>query len=340
MTGNQTGDSSKPLITVVVPCFNERDVVPVTHARLIEILGGRADIDLEILYVDDGSSDGTLTVLNDLASQEGRVALVSLTRNFGHQAAVTAGLYHANGDAVVIIDSDLQDPPELIPTMIEKWRQGYEIVYGIRASREGNWVKKAAYLAFYRLLRVASDIEIPVDSGDFALYDRKTVDALNALPERVRYVRGLRAWIGYRQLGIPYHRPLRAAGRSSYTTFKLIRLAVDAMTSFTAKPLSMIFYLGLVSSTCSMLGFLGYLVWNLTGVKILGRSPQDAPGFTSIILLLLLLSGLQLISIGVLGEYIGRIFYETKGRPLFLSRYVKHREHDPDRRRPEPEAKR
>jgi dolichol-phosphate mannosyltransferase len=323
MIEHQAGDGSKPLISVVVPCFNDQEVVPLTHARLSEALGSRSDIDFEILYIDDGSSDGTLAALNDLADRESRVAVVSFTRNFGHQAAITAGLHYASGDAVVVIDSDLQDPPEVIPAMIEKWREGYEIVYGIRTRRKERWVKRAAYAMFYRFLRLVSQIDIPLDSGDFALLDRKTVDALNALPERTRYVRGLRAWTGHRQIGIPYERPARAAGQSSYTTLKMVRLAIDGITSFTSRPLTMIFYLGLLSSFGSVLGFLVYLVWNMTGVEILGHTPQDMPGFTSIVLLLFLLSGIQLVSIGVIGEYVGRIYDETKGRPLFLSRNVK-----------------
>jgi glycosyltransferase involved in cell wall biosynthesis len=323
MTEHQAGGGSKPLISVVVPCFNDQEVVPLTHARLIEVLGSRIDIDLEIVYIDDGSVDDTLATLNNLADRESRAVVVSFTRNFGHQAAVTAGLQYANGDAVVVIDSDLQDPPEVIPAMLDKWREGYEIVYGIRASRQEGWFKRAAYTVFYRLIRSASQIDIPLDSGDFALIDRKAVDALNMLPERTRYVRGLRAWIGYRQIGIPYERPARAAGQSSYTVLKMARLAIDGITSFTSKPLTIIFYLGVLSSISSVLGFIFYLVLNLTGVRVYGLSAQDVPGFTSIVLLLFLLSGIQLISIGVIGEYIARIYDEAKGRPLFLSRDVK-----------------
>ena len=323
MTEHQAGGGSKPLISVVVPCFNDHEVVPLTHARLIEVLGSRSDIDLEIVYIDDGSSDNTLATLTNLADQESRAVVVSFTRNFGHQAAVTAGLQYANGDAVVVIDSDLQDPPEVIPAMLDKWREGYEIVYGIRAMRQEGWFKLAAYAVFYRLIRSASQIDIPLDSGDFALLDRKAVDALNMLPERTRYVRGLRAWIGYRQIGIPYERPARAAGQSSYTILKMLRLAIDGITSFTSKPLTIIFYLGVLSSIGSVLGFLAYLVLNLTGAEIYGRTAHDVPGFTSIVLLLFLLSGIQLISIGVIGEYVGRIYDEAKGRPLFLSREVK-----------------
>ena len=323
MTEHQADDRSKPLISVVVPCFNDQEVVPLTHARLIEVLGSRTDIDLEIVYIDDGSADDTLATLNNLADRESRAVVVSFTRNFGHQAAVTAGLQYANGDAVVVIDSDLQDPPEIIPAMLDKWREGYEVVYGIRARRQEGWIKRAAYTVFYRLIRSASQIDIPLDSGDFALLDRKAVEALNMLPERTRYVRGLRAWIGYRQIGIPYERPARAAGQSGYTMLKLVRLAIDGITSFTSKPLTIIFYLGILSSIGSVLGFLAYLVLNLTGIEVFGRTAQDVPGFTSIVLLLFLLSGIQLISIGVIGEYVGRIYDEAKGRPLFLLRDVK-----------------
>jgi dolichol-phosphate mannosyltransferase len=204
--------------------------------------------------------------------------------------------------------------------MIEKWRSGYEVVYGIRTARQERWLKRVAYGGFYYLLQFFSDVDVPPDSGDFALIDRKALDVLNALPERNRFVRGLRAWIGFRQTGIVYARPARAAGVTKYSPFKLMKLAFDGIFSLSIRPLSMVFWLGVASSTAATLGFLIYLVWSIVGNEIFGRTPQDVPGFATIILVLFLLSGIQLISIGVIGEYVGRIYEEAKDRPTFLSR--------------------
>jgi dolichol-phosphate mannosyltransferase len=311
---------TRPLISVVAPCFNEQDVLPITHQRLVNTLGSSPDFDLEIVYVDDGSNDATPAILDDLMRSDGRIVVVPLTRNFGHQAAVTAGLLEAAGDAVVVIDADLQDPPEVILTMIEKWQSGYEIVFGIRAARPEAWPKRLAYLLFYRLLRALAEVDVPRDSGDFALIDREALDVLNALPERNRFVRGLRAWIGFRQTGVAYERPPRAAGFTKYSLFKLIKLSFDGIFSLSSKPLSIVFWLGLAASLGAVLCFFLYLLWRVTGIQIFGHVPSDVPGFTSIILVLFLLSGIQLISIGLIGEYVGRIYNETKNRPTFLSR--------------------
>lgn len=312
--------SSKPLISIVVPCFNEEDVLALTHRQLIETLGGNPGFALEIIYVDDGSTDATPQILDDLVNSDDRVVAVQLTRNFGHQAAVSAGLQFATGDAVAVMDADLQDPPEIILAMIEKWKDGYEIVYGIRAGRQEGWFKRFGYYAFYRVFRAAAHIEIPVDSGDFALIDRAAVDALNALPERNRFVRGLRTWVGFNQIGIPYQRPGRTAGQSKYTLRKLLVLGLNGIFNFSSKPLSLILVLGCVSSILSASGFVLFLIWRLTELPIFGAKPTDAPGFTSIVLLLFLLSGIQLMSIGIIGEYVGRIFDEIKNRPTFLAR--------------------
>ncbi len=320
MSDADSGTSLGRTLSVVVPCFNEQEVVGLTHQRLLAALGGVPELSLEIVYVDDGSSDDTPAILARLSEGDDRVVVVTLTRNFGHQAAVTAGLKHAAGDAVVVIDADLQDPPEVIPAMLEKWRAGYEVVYGVRAKRREAWAKRASYATFYRVLRWLAHVEVPLDSGDFALLDRQAVDMLNSLPERVRFVRGLRAWIGLRQIGLSYQRPLRPAGRSKYSTFRLVKLGLDGIFSMSSKPLTLISLLGIAASACSVLGFVLYLAWRLSGVEVLGVSPKDVPGFTSIILLLLLLSGIQLISIGIIGEYIARIYDETKERPTYLSR--------------------
>lgn len=314
------GEGERTLISVVVPCFNEQDVIELTHGRLLQTLGAQESFDLEIVYVDDGSSDQTPAILDKLAQSDSRVRVIELTRNFGHQAAVTAGLQFAEGDAVVVIDADLQDPPEFIPTMIEKWRSGCEIVYAVRARRQEGPVKRAAYFLYYRFLRTMADIDIPLDSGDFALLDRKAVDTLNALPERNRFVRGLRTWIGYKQIGLPYDRPARAAGEPKYTFRKLLNLGLNGLFSFSAKPLSMILMLGALSSALSATAFVLYLVWRLTDIQVLGVSPSDVPGFTSLILLLLFFNAIQLVSVGIIGEYVGRVYDEVKDRPAFLAR--------------------
>ena len=318
MTNSSGGE--RALISVVVPCFNEQDVIELTHQRLVQTLGGQESFELEIVYVDDGSSDQTPAILGKLAASDERVRVIELTRNFGHQAAVTAGLQFADGDAVVVIDADLQDPPEFIPTMIEKWRAGCEIVYAVRARRQEGPVKRAAYFLYYRFLRTMADIEIPLDSGDFALLDRKAVDTLNALPERNRFVRGLRTWIGYKQIGLPYERPARAAGEPKYTFIKLLNLGLNGLFSFSSKPLSLILLMGAISSALSAAAFVLYLVWRLTEIQVFGVSPADVPGFTSLVLLLLFFNAIQLVSIGIIGEYVGRVYDEVKERPTFLAR--------------------
>jgi glycosyltransferase involved in cell wall biosynthesis len=312
--------STSSLISIVVPCFNEQEVLRLTHRRLIDTLGSHRDFAIEIVYVDDGSSDSTSAILDELAGYDSRVVIIPLTRNFGQQAAVTAGLQYASGDAVVVIDADLQDPPEVILAMIEKWKGGDEIVYGVRAKRAEGLFKRIGYFTFYRLLKFLAHVDIPVDSGDFALLDRISVDAINALPERSRFVRGLRTWVGFKQTGIAYERSSRAAGQSKYSFVKLVTLAFNGLFSFSAKPLSYILVLGVASSLFSAIGIVVFLVWRVSGVEIFGQSPKDVPGFTSIVLLLFLLSGIQLISIGIIGEYIGRIYDETKNRPTFIAR--------------------
>src|ERR1700688_2076502 len=310
-------------LSMIVPCFNEEDVLPQTHQRLLKTLDSDDTIESEIIYVDDGSSDATADILNGFADADDRIVVVSLTRNFGHQAAITAGLQIASGDAIAVIDADLQDPPELILEMMAHWRRGYDVVYGVRSQRDGGLAKRAAYNLYYRFLRSMVSFDVPLDSGDFALMDRKAVDALNALPERNRYVRGLRAWIGLRQIGISYRRPVRAAGMSKYTFLNLIRLGLDGVVSMSSKPLSIIFALGVVSSIVSAACFMFYLLWWLSDIEIFGHSPRSVPGFISVILLLFLLGGIQLISIGVIGEYVGRIYDETKNRPTYLISYVR-----------------
>ena len=308
----------KPLLSVVVPVFNEEQVIGLTHGRIVEVLGDLKEFDLEVVYVDDGSKDGSAARLSDIAQSDRRVCVASLSRNFGHQPAVTAGLRQASGDVVAVIDADLQDPVELIPEMLTKWREGYSVVYGIRRNRQESAPKVFAYRVFYRLLSSLSDIDFPRDSGDFCLLDRTAVDAINRLPEKNRFVRGLRAWYGGRQIGLPYDRPPRAAGASAYPLGKLLNLAFDGIVSFSLLPLRLIFWLGLGSFIFAMLALLFFLAHRIFAFEIFGHTPADVPGFTSLILFVLLLGGVQLLSIGVLGEYLGRIYLEVKNRPEYV----------------------
>jgi polyisoprenyl-phosphate glycosyltransferase len=312
------GRYGKPLLSVVVPAFNEEQVIRLTHDRIIQVLGSLNNLDLEVVYVDDGSKDQTLALLSEIARRDRRVCILSLSRNFGHQPAVTAGLRHASGDVVAVIDADLQDPIEVVAKMLAKWREGYAVVYGIRCNRQESAQKILAYSVFYRLLSWLSDVEVPRDSGDFCLLDRSVVESLNQLPEKNRFVRGLRAWYGGRQIGVPYNRPSRAAGETRYPIGKLLNLAFDGIVSFSLLPLRLIFWLGLGSFIFAMFGLVFFLAHRIIGFQVLGHSPDEVPGFTSLMLVVLLLSGLQLLSIGVLGEYLGRVYLEVKNRPEYV----------------------
>jgi dolichol-phosphate mannosyltransferase len=316
-------NARKVLLSVVVPCFNEEAVLALTHRHLMESLGGNSAFDLEIVYINDGSRDRTEEMLFDLADRDPRVKVVSFTRNFGHQPAVSAGLRYATGDAVAVIDADLQDPPEVILRLVEKWREGFDVVNAVRESRKEGVAKRFAYALFYRTYRWLASIDVPLDSGDFALMDRRVVDVMNALPEKNRFVRGLRSWSGFRQTGVAYERQSRAAGETKYSFRKLVRLAFDGIVNFSTAPLSLIFGLGVATALLALAAAVGYLAWRLVDVPILGYSPGQAPGFTTLILVILFFSGVQLISIGILGEYLGRIYQETKMRPTYVVKEVR-----------------
>lgn len=307
------------LLSVVVPCFNEKDVILLTYQRLVDVLGDKC-LRLQIVFVDDGSRDGTADIAADIAKEDPRVKTVLLSRNFGHQAAVSAGLAHADGDAVVIMDADLQDPPETVVKMIEKWLDGAEVVYGVRTKRKESLFKRAGYGVFYRIFQRLANIEAPLDAGDFSLIDRKVVEVINGLPEKNRFFRGLRAWSGFRQAGIVYERQPRAAGNSKYPLHKLIGLAKDGIFSFSTVPLTGVFYVGMLMSSVSFAALVLELVLRIFDIPIFGMRPSDVQGFSSTILTILLIGGIQLLSIGVLGEYIGRIYNETKGRPSYVIR--------------------
>jgi polyisoprenyl-phosphate glycosyltransferase len=300
-------------ISVVVPCYNEAEGVHECHARLSRVLAGITD-HYEIVYVDDGSRDGTLRELRAIHDADVHVTVIELSRNFGHQIAVSAGLDAARGQAVVIIDADLQDPPEVIKEMVDVWNGGYDVVYGVREVREGEsnfklWTAKA----FYRLINVLADIDIPLDTGDFRLLDRKAVDALRSLPERHRLLRGMCSWIGFRQIGVKYARAPRFAGKTKYPVRKMLALALDGISSFSTMPLRIVTTLGFLSAGISALGIIYALVIRLV-------TQSWVAGWTISFIGMLFLGGLQMISMGIVGEYVGRIYTEAKERPLYFTR--------------------
>ncbi len=302
--------TDQPELTVVIPAFNEEANLRPMFERLVAALENEVD-GLEIIFVDDGSSDGTWSGISDLAASDDRVRGVRFARNFGHQAAVTAGVDVARGRAVVLIDADLQDPPEIIPEMISKWRDGFEVVFAQRESREGETLfKKATAALFYRLLHRVTEVDIPVDTGDFRLMGPRALEAFRALPERNRFIRGLVSWIGFPQTAVRYRREARHAGDTKYPFRKMLRFALDALTSFSFLPLRVATFLGFAASAFSFLYILVVLVLKAVGISWLG--------YTSLMASILFLGGIQLIMIGVLGEYIARIFDEVKRRPLYL----------------------
>ena len=310
--GRQSPD---PLISIVIPCYDEEDALHALHRSLTRAFASRRDFRYQLVFVDDGSKDATAEILRDLAAGDGRTTVVTLSRDFGQQYAITAGLQYASGDAVILCDADLQDGPDAMLQMIDRWRKGADVVYGVRNRRKEPAIVRASYFAFYRVLRMLAEAEIPVDSGDFGLMDRKVVEVINALPERNRFVRGMRAWVGFRQVALPYQRQARLAGRSKYSLARLIRLAFDGIFDFSTKPLTVIFWMGLLASFLSLAGFMFVLIHRLLGFKIFGHSPAEVPGYTTVMLALFFLGGVQLLAIGVLGEYVGRIYKEVKQRP-------------------------
>lgn len=307
-------ECSRPVISVVLPVFDEEDNLPALYTRLTAVLEPAA-LDYEIVFVDDGSRDRSPELLWDIAAQDARVVVVELARNFGHQVAISAGLDYARGGAVIIMDADLQDPPEALPQFIAKWREGHDVVYAIRERRKEGRLKRAAYMMFYRLLQRVANIEIPLDAGDFCIMDRRVVDLLVGMPERNRFVRGIRSWVGLDQVGLAYDRHARYAGKSKYTYTRLVYLALDGLISFSYTPLRAITILGFCVSFVSIILAIGYTIQKLT----IGLSPS---GFATTVVAIFFLAGIQLITIGVIGEYVGRIFEEVKHRPLYIVRRV------------------
>jgi dolichol-phosphate mannosyltransferase len=294
----------RPQLSVVVPLYDEAENLPELYRRLCRSLDGLG-VAFELVLVDDGSGDATPDLLGRLAAADARVVVVRLSRNFGHQAAVCAGLGQARGDAVVVMDGDLQDPPEVLPAFVERWREGFDVVYAVRTKRKEGPAKRLGYYLFYRLLRAVADLDIPLDSGDFCLMDRKVVDTLNALPERQRFVRGLRTFVGFRQTGLEYERDARASGVPKYTFRKLVGLAVDGVVNFSGLPLRLAVAPGLLAAAAGLA--LG--AWAVAG------SPA---GWVVVLAAVLVLGGLQLLALGVVGEYVRRIFLEAKGRPAYI----------------------
>ena len=304
--------SNRPLLSVVVPCYNEEAVIRCTHARLSAALGGLSGVDAEVVYVDDGSRDATLDILREFPRTDSRVRVLALSRNFGHQIALTAGLTEAAGDIVAAIDADLQDPPEIIAEMLARWRAGADVAYGRRIERAGESAfKRWTATVFYRVLARLSESPIPVDSGDFRLMDRKVVDAFLAMPERHRFVRGMVAWTGFRQEAVPYRREARAAGETKYPLRKMLRFAADGVMSFSPAPLRFAIWLGFLVSGIAAAG----IVYGLT---LRMFSDSWVPGWTLLFIAVLFVGGIQLVTIGIVGEYVGRIYSETKMRPLYL----------------------
>jgi glycosyltransferase involved in cell wall biosynthesis len=300
-------------ISVVLPCFNEESNLRETHRRVSHTMR-QASGEYEIVYVDDGSSDATPELLRQLQSEDSRVRVVYLSRNFGHQFAVTAGLAHARGDAVVIMDADLQDPPEVVHEMIRRWEEGYQVVYGVRTDREGETrFKLWTASLFYRLIGWLSDTDIPRDTGDFRLLDRQVVDAIIAMPERDRFIRGMVSWVGFRQIGVTYRRAARFAGETKYPFPKMLRFAIDGILSFSIKPLRLSTLMGFVSAGLALL----VIVYAL-GMRLF--TDRWVTGWTALIIAILFLGGAQLISLGIIGEYIGRLYGEAKRRPLYFVR--------------------
>jgi dolichol-phosphate mannosyltransferase len=310
MNNDPSSRPASPCLGVVIPCFNEELVIPELLRRL-DAFAARCPGPVRFLFIDDGSRDRTFSLLAEACAGDDRMGVLRFSRNFGHQTALTAGLRHIEGDLIAVLDADLQDPPEVVLTMLERWREGYDIVYGVREKRKESLFLRAAYALFYRTLKRVANIDLPLDSGDFCIMDRKVVDILNAMPEHNRFIRGLRGWVGFRQLGLPYEREARQAGETKYSLSKLLQLALDGLISFSVLPLR---FAVLAGSISALLGFL-YFLYAVAGKLFFNANP---PGWTSLVVLLLFFGGIQLLVMGIIGEYVGRIFDEVKSRPHFL----------------------
>jgi len=304
---------TEEILSIVIPCYNEEEVIAETINRLLSVCDAGKGCNFELIFVDDGSRDRTRELLRTFAEKDSRIRIIGFARNFGHQIAVTAGIDAARGDAVVLIDADLQDPPEVIPDMISKWREGFDVVYGIRTERAGeSRFKLTTARTFYRVLNKLSDVPIPLDTGDFRLLSRAVADALRAMPERDRFLRGMVSWAGFRQTALPYKRSGRFAGKSKYPLRKMLHFAIDGILSFSTKPLQMSIGLGMIAATIALIGIIYAIALRLfTNIWV--------EGWTALMIAVLFLGGAQLLCVGILGEYIGRIYNEMKKRPMYVT---------------------
>jgi dolichol-phosphate mannosyltransferase len=305
-----------PLLSIVVPCFNEEEVIGETVRQLKAFCSSLDSMSAEVIFVDDGSRDRTRELLKSYVAEDDRLRIIGFARNFGHQIAVTAGIDFASGDAVALIDADLQDPPEVLFAMIEKWREGYDVVYGTRTERPGESAfKLATARSFYRILNRLSEVPIPLDTGDFRLMSRPVVDVLKSMPERDRFVRGMVSWVGFRQTALAYRRAGRYAGESKYPLRRMLSFAIDGILSFSTKPLQLSVGLGMVAALFALIG-IGY------ALTLRLFTDTWVEGWTALMIAVLFLGGAQLICVGILGEYVGRIYSEVKGRPLYVVQEV------------------
>jgi dolichol-phosphate mannosyltransferase len=309
--------AAQKLISIVIPCYNEEEILPQLFFRITKVFS-KLPYQWEVICVDDGSKDRTFELLEKQHAKNPHWKCISLSRNFGHQTAISCGIHNTSGDAVIVMDADLQDPPEELHRYIDKWLEGYEVVYAIRKKRKENFVKRFCYWSFYRILQHVTEINVPLDSGDFSLMDKKVVDVLKIMPERNRFVRGLRAWVGFKQIGLEYDRAARAAGETKYSVKKLFKLATDGILSFSSLPLTAAARLGMFVSILALIGILFTLiqrVFSSTFSKI-GLGP--VPGYATIVIALLFLGGIQLMFLGIIGAYLSRIYDEVKNRPLWV----------------------
>jgi dolichol-phosphate mannosyltransferase len=309
-------------LSVIIACYRDAPAIPHMYERLRRALAA-VSVTPEIIFVNDGSPDNSEQVLRDLAAADPQVVVINHTRNFGSQAAFTSGMQLCTGDMAVLMDGDLQDPPELIPQLLEKWQQGYEVVYGVRIKRDASWGLQVAYKLFYRLFRALSYIDVPRDAGDFSLMDRRVIDAVNSMSERNRFLRGLRAWVGYRQTGVPYHRPERMFGVTTNNLRRNIAWARQGILSFSFAPLELISYLALLVTVLSGLALIGYLA-----VYFAKGAPS---GFMTLLTVVLFLGGAQLLCLAIIGDYLARVFEEVKQRPHFLVKSVFNAPGEPGR---------
>ncbi len=323
-------DEAHPVISVVAPVYNEAPTLPLFCERVINSLEplGRS---FEVVLINDGSRDRSLEVMVEMHERDPRIKVINFSRNFGHQIAITAGIDYARGAAVVVIDSDLQDPPEVIPDMISKWNEGFGIVFAQRAEREGEtWFKKATAAFFYRLIRRITNVNIPVDAGDFRLMDRKVVDTLRRMREHHRFMRGLSVWVGFKQTGVEYKRAPRHAGETKYPLSKMIRFALDGITSFSYLPLQLATYFGFLIAAISMLALIAVIILRLASGVGIAAANGAFYGQASTLVSVLFLGGIQLIFLGIMGEYLGRIYDEVKRRPLYIVADVMGLDEKPD----------